>query len=162
MAILKIVNTKGKYYDESSKEQVLRYILNPYKTPSGYIGSIGITGDNYAQEMNNVSVSFGKVDGVQLRHFIISFESWEVKDPKIAYIIGLDIARFLGREYQAVFSVHEDSEQLHIHLVVNSVSFIDGHRYKGTRAEFYALKNYINMVIGRFGIAPVRYISGKA
>jgi len=162
MAILKIVNTKGKYYDESSREQVLGYILNPYKTPNGYTGSIGITGDNYVQEMKDVSLNFGKVDGVQLRHFIISFESWEVKDPKNAYMIGCDIASFLGREYQAVFSVHEDAEQLHIHLVINSVSFIDGHRYRGTRAEFYGLKNYINMVIGRFGIAPVRYISGKA
>ena len=129
MSILKIVNTKGKYYDESSREQVLGYILNPYKTSGGYTGSIGITGENYVHEMNDVSVRFGKIDGVQLRHFIISFESWEVKDPKIAYMIGLDIARFLGREYQAVFSVYEDAEQLHIHLVINSVSFIDGHRY---------------------------------
>lgn len=85
MAILKIVNTKGKYYDENSREQVLGYILNHYKTPNGYIGSIGITGDNYVQEMKDVSLNFGKVDGVQLRHFIISFEGWEVKDPKIVY-----------------------------------------------------------------------------
>ncbi len=159
MAILKIANSIGKYYDNSSRESVVNYITNPDKTPDGYIGTVGLHSCEYAKEMDELADSYHKNTGVRLRHFVISFESWEVNNPSVAYQIGCDIVEYLGREYQAVFSVHQDTDQLHIHIVINAVSHVDGHRYRGTRGEFYGFKEWIDMVLSRYGIHRVRYLS---
>ncbi len=161
MAILKTANTKDKYFDNDSKKNVINYIVNEDKTPNNFIGSRGFKTDNYAEEMNNVSKKFNKTEGVQLRHFIVSFTPWEVCDPAVAYRIGNEICDYLGNEYQTVFAVHENTQELHLHIASNSVSYIDGHRYKGTRKEFYAMKNQINNILENYDIKPVKYISNK-
>ena len=161
MAILKTINTKGKYYDIDSKDIVVNYILKESKTLGGYTGASGINTENYAEEMKTVSEKFGKSDGVQLRHFVISFKQHEVSEPEVAWQIGNKISKFLGTEFQNVFSVHENTDQLHIHLVMNSVSFVDGHRYYGTRKEFYSMKNYTDKVLDDYGIGPMKYKSNK-
>lgn len=162
MAILKIANGIGKYYDNNSRESVVNYITNPYKTPDGYIGSLALAGNEYANEMDELAIKYGKNTGVRLRHFVISFESWEINNPSLAYQIGEEIVEYLGREYQTVFSVHQDTDQLHIHIVINAVSYLDGHRYQGTRGEFYGFKEWVDMVLKRYGINRVRYISNHA
>ena len=85
-----------------------------------------------------------------------------MNDPEVAYQIGQDVAEYLGREYKTVFSVHQDTDQLHIHMVTNAVSYLDGHRYRGTRGEFYGLKEWIDMVLKRYGINRVRYLSNHS
>ena len=70
MAILKTANTKGKYYEDHSKDDVIQYVLNPDKTRN-YYGSYGVNMNAPAESMNIVSAHFGKSQGVQLRHFII-------------------------------------------------------------------------------------------
>ena len=161
MAILKTANGTGKYYDDNSRASVINYILNPHKTPGNYTGTVGLLSYDYADEMEQTAISFNKNKGVKLRHFVIAFESYEVKDPLTAFQIAYRIAKYLGREYQTVFSVHEDTSQLHIHIVINSVSYIDGHRYRGTREEFYALRKYIDNILKHYGIGEIRYVSNK-
>ena len=73
MATIKSGTGKGKYCDSNAKADVIAYIANPSKTPHSYIGGYGVDFDNPASSMNAVSASFGKSNGVQLRHFIISF-----------------------------------------------------------------------------------------
>jgi len=98
---------------------------------------------------------------VQLRHFIVSFTPYEINRPELAYQIGNEICTQLGYEYQTVFGVHENTDELHLHIVTNSVSFIDGHRYKGDRKDFYQTKNHINSVLKKHNIRPVKYVSNK-
>ncbi len=38
MAQVKYVNQAGQYQDDSSKDQLISYMMNPLKTPSHYIG----------------------------------------------------------------------------------------------------------------------------
>lgn len=161
MAVLKIINSIGKYYDNNSREDVINYITNPYKTPGGYIGTYGLNTYEYSKEMDKVALSFNKDTGVRLRHFVIGFEGREAVNAALVYQIGYEISAYLGKEYQTVFSVHQDTEQLHIHIVINAVSYLDGHRYRGTKGEFYGFKSWIDSVLKRYGIYKVRYISNS-
>ena len=161
MAILKTANNKGKYFDENSKNDVVNYIIDKNKTLNGYIGSKGFLTQNYAKEMKENSEKFGKSTGVQVRHFIIGFENYEVRDTEMVYSIGKRICDYLGNQFQTVFGVHEDTGQLHLHFAMNSISYIDGHRYYGTRKEFYDMKGHINNILKTYDIEPVRYISNK-
>lgn len=143
MAMLKVLNKKGKYHDLDAREDLVRYIFNPLKTQSGFRGGI-IVGQDIIGSMNDVAIKFNKVNGVQLRHFILSFTPDELDDPEKANEIACQIIQFIGQEYQTIFAVHENAENLHIHFMFNSVSYRDGHRYRGTKKEYYDLVNFVN------------------
>lgn len=75
--------------------------------------------------------------------------------------IGFSILKLFAKEYQAVYAVHEDTANINIHIVVNSVSCVDGHRYYGKRKEFYALMDYLRKTLYRFGITKVEYVGNR-
>lgn len=131
MAILKTSNGRHKYFDDDSRKDVLDYILDPVKMPHGYCGKYTVDQENPHESMLLIAERYGKTFGVKLRHFIISFDPSELTDPKKAYDIALDIADFFIRDYQTVFAVHEDKDHLHIHFVINSISYVNGERYYG-------------------------------
>ena len=158
MAILKTANTKGKYYEDHSKDDVIQYVLNPDKARS-YYGSYGVNINAPAESMNIVSAHFGKSQGVQLRHFIISFYPDELNDPAIANEIAKEFMVFFSNDYQTIYAVHQDKPHLHIHIIINSVSYVDGHRYYGTRAEFKSMQKYMQNVLKKYGIPCLEYAS---
>lgn len=161
MPTLKILNGKGKYRNLDAKELVTEYILNPYKMKSGYCGGAGVDPQCPAESMELVSELYGKRDGVQIRHITLSFLRSELSDPAIVNDIACRLAQFIGREYQVIFGVHENTEQLHFHLAVNTVSYIDGHRCRGTKEEYYRLKNALLCILKDYGICSVKYVSSK-
>lgn len=158
MAILKTANTTGKYYEDHAKEDVINYILNPLKAKR-YVGAYGVNMECPAESMKHISEQFGKINGVQLRHFIISFYPNELIDSVIANEIAKQFMLFFANEYQVVYAVHEDKPHLHIHVVINSVSYVDGHRYYGTRAEFKFMQKYMQNVLKRYNVSRLEYAS---
>ena len=161
MAIFKTANGKGKYYDAESKEQVLKYVLNPYKMTHGYYGAYGVDTCDIVGSMNEVSKRFGKTEGVQLRHFILSFDDREVLSFKVVNEIAMKIAYRLGKEFQLIYAVHETQEHPHIHFVMNSVSYVDGHRYYGTKKEHHAMMDSIRRVLREYCIKELKYVSNS-
>lgn len=152
MAVLGSLNGEGKYKNEDAKELVAEYILDSRKTISGYIGGYAISPECPAQSMMLISEQFKKSHGVQLRHFVLAFSPYELTDPAIANEIGIRIAQLIGREYQVLYAVHENCDHLHIHIMANSVSYIDGHRYSGKHEEYSALKKGIHNILRDYGI----------
>lgn len=75
-------------------------------------------------------------------HYILSFDG-SVKDPEKVYEIGLEIMDEFFSEYQTIFAVHEDTDNLHIHFVFNSVSYVTGKKWCPNHREFYLLKKDI-------------------
>ena len=161
MATFKTANQKGKYFDRDAKADTIRYILNPAKAVHGFVGGVGVSPECPAESMELVSERFGKSEGVQLRHYIISFEPHELRKPEIANKIGQEIAVYIGREFQCVYAVHENKPHLHIHLVVNSVSYTDGHRWRGNKAEFYRLINSCRIILQQYNIYQLYYVSAN-
>ena len=142
MATLKVLNGKGKYHDLGAREDVARYICNPLKSSSGLIGGVGVTED-IVESMNDVAARFQKTNGVQLRHFVLSFSPDELDCPKCVFDFACYVAEFIGQEYQVIFAVHENTANLHIHFMFNSISYRDGHRYLGKKKEYYDLVNFV-------------------
>jgi len=157
MAVWKTASGKNKYFNEDAKELLTRYILRPDKVIHGYWDGIHIDLLAPAESMETISAQFGKTQGVQLRHFIISFDPEELNRPEIAFNIAQQAAVYIGRKYQAIYAVHEDKPHLHIHLVQNSVSYVDGQRYYGTRAEFYALQDELRRILRQYHIYTLIY-----
>lgn len=162
MATIKSGNGKGKYRDANAKADVIAYITNPIKTPHSYIGGYGVDFNDPAASMNAVSASFGKSNGVQLRHFIISFDPRELSDYVAANIIADRCAKYISNRYQVVYAVHEDKPHIHIHFVFNSVSYVDGCRYGGHYNEFYDMRKHFKWIMMNFGVCYLDYVSYEA
>ncbi len=161
MATLKTANGHGRYFDDAAKQDLINYIMNEAKTPSRFIGGVKVDANDIAGSMAAISERYGKSNGVQLRHFIISFSPGEVRSMDTVNEIAKEAVLFLGREYQTVYAVHENADHPHIHIVTNSVSYVDGHRYYGTRKEFKQFMSALRGIMRRHGIASLTYSSNR-
>ena len=158
MSKLKIANHRGKYRDPSARSDVIRYILRPDKAVHRYCGGIHVSPHSPADSMDQTALSFGKNNGVQLHHWILSFSPFECDIPQAANEVAKHLAAVIGQEYQVVYSVHEDRRHCHIHFVFNAVSWVDGHRYRGTRSEFFRFYNAFKAVLASYGIYRLDYV----
>lgn len=88
MAYLKIRHrqsagyTGAKYHDPNAIRDVLTYIFDPAKTPSGYIGGVAVDPRNAEHEMSALSAAWGQAKGTRLRHMILSFDKGELSRGK--------------------------------------------------------------------------------
>lgn len=152
MEVVKICNEKYKKSDDL--KNVIRYATDPEKT-YGLIGGLGVNPFNPQEmifQMQMIKRSFEK-EGYgrrQLRHFIVSFESEWMVSPKLALTIAYDIAKFYAGQYQISFGVHQDTDNVHIHFVQNTVSYLDGRMFSENWAELSKLKNYVQDVLGKY------------
>lgn len=158
MAILRTFNETGKYNDNDARKSVIEYILQPCKAKGDLYGYYNIYTECAHEEMENTANNFNKNNGIRLRHWIISFSKSEVASASIVYMIGEDVVKFF-KDYQVVYAVHSNTDNFHIHLVINSISFVDGSRYKGSKRDFYALNNHIKQVLSNYGIRYFRYVN---
>ena len=151
MAIVKII--EQKYYCENSICNLINYALDINKT-HGYIGAIGANAhepEAMIQQMMAVKTGFEKNKGYrQARHIVVSFEDREEVTPKIAYFIAYDIAHFYSNKYQICFGIHMNTDNIHIHLIQNTVSFTDGKLFSGAGCELCQFKQHVNNVIRKY------------
>ena len=87
--------------------------------------------------MQKTKKKFGKTGGVLGYHFIQSFVPGEVT-PEQAHEIGCEFARRLfGEDFEVVIGTHLDKAHPHNHIIVNSVSRTDGHKYHSSPESYY-------------------------
>ncbi len=149
MAFLKIVD--NKYVSDTAVSNLVYYISNTIKTLGIYMGGFGICElkdkEDVIYQFNKVKDFYGKNNGNRLRHFIVSFCGIEDFNPSQAYSVAMDIAKYYGMQYQVFFGVHMDKKHLHIHFMMNTVSYVNGKRYAEGKEDFYMLKKYVDDVI---------------
>ena len=100
MATIKFLNAAGKYDDPASRDDVIRYITQKHKTPSGYIGACGVDVPYAAKQMQEVSESFKKDNKIRIRHFVLSFYRNEQISPSKASV--LHTASILQRQQRCI------------------------------------------------------------
>ena len=120
-----LILVRNTYQDLPSLNRVLHYVLRGV-----CVGGYGINPSYAYEQMALVKKSYYKTDGVQLKHFILSFEGGELLDLDFEDLmkIGFNIGKHF-KEYQMVYGVHLDTKHAHIHFVMNTVSYVDGHKY---------------------------------
>lgn len=125
--------------EKTTLDTGITYAANPEKTEQLFFTSaINCESCETAfAEMQATKQRFGKLSGVVGYHFIQSFAPGEVT-PEQAHAIGMEFARRLfGDRYEVVIGTHLDKAHLHNHVVVNSVSFVDGKKYHSSPGSYY-------------------------
>ena len=136
----------------------LMYVTDEIKTVDGlYVGGRHIMDfDNATSEMMQVKEFYGKLDGRVAMHGIISL-SEEESDPRNAGKLMLLLNEFMERifsEHQVVYAVHTNTENLHVHFVVNTVG-LDGKKIHMDRS--FMKKTFeptLNQLAEKYGFTP--------
>lgn len=124
-----------------SLREAVGYALNRDKTEQDLFESaIGCTLETAFADMRRVKKMWHKEDEVQGFHLVQSFAPGE-STPEQAHQIGLELAEnLLDGRFQAVIATHLNTGHLHNHIVWNSVSIVDGKKYRSNA------KTYITQV----------------
>lgn len=131
--------TNEELFQDLHKE--INYIANDIKTEEKlYVSGINCDSKTAKQEFVKVKKRFNKVGGITVFHAIQSFKENEVT-PEEAHKIGKQLAREMwGDKFQVVVATHLNTNHLHNHFVINSVSFIDGYKYHATSTSYAKLR----------------------
>ena len=120
--------------------QTLHYAENDAKTKlnesAQLVTGIHCRADHAWEDMRAVQKRFGKTDGVVALHAYQSFREGEVT-PEQCHEIGVALARKVwGKRFQVLVATHMNTDNLHNHFVINSVSYVDGKKYEQRRSQY--------------------------
>ena len=165
MAISKILHMKdsGNSFHARHLKRALDYVMNPEKTQRGrLVGAINCQADMAFEQMMDTKKQFGKTDKRQGYHIILSFKEDEVEPDRAFEITQKFVAEYLGDAYEAVFVVHDNTDHVHSHIVFNSVSFVDGKKYryeKGDWAKY--IQPITNKLCQEYGLSIIDVEDGS-
>lgn len=94
--------------------------------------------ENWAKEMEETAIFFGKNDGVKYHQIILSSDPSQIPPPNIKTVhqAGVDVAKiFADKGFQVAVETHNDTEQIHDHIIVGAVNIEDGHKIQISKAK---------------------------
>lgn len=141
MCIVKVVNDSFTNCECIFRLTNYALVGKPYKRIR-YYGGYNVVLSRADEEIVLVKQYFQKTDKRLMRHFTVSFD--DETSAYDAWILSWRIAAYYADRYQIVFGVHEDTDNLHIHFVMNTVSFVDGLKYSGGTGDLFRFTNYVN------------------
>lgn len=149
MPVFKAVN---KVYQKGSDfRNLVLYAANGKTGGENECGAQGVLlgdADSMYSQMEDVKKYFRKEDNRQALHYVLSFSMEEMKYIGTGEVleIGYHVAGYFFTGWQTVFWVHDDTDNLHIHFVVNGTSYEDGRAFDMGPAGLQEIKQYVNVL----------------
>lgn len=154
--------TKNDYSEYGMDEfdsirHVMTYETNPDKTEKQfYTTGINCEVKDAVKQMQFVKIFYGKENGILAFHAYQSFNEGEVT-PKIAHEIGVKLANEMwGDRFQVVVSTHLNTQHIHNHFVINSVSFKDGKKYYSNLTNTALLRKISDEICEEYGLSVLK------
>lgn len=148
MAIIFVNEEKSiSYNTENDIRGLIRYMMNPDKTmfdekrPGHMIGDFAgcsvmwgtremeLDSEHVANRMIANNRAHGKTEGNLIKHRVISFHELDYIMPNEANELAAYLAKAYGESYITAYAVHVDTCNIHIHLAVNTIGWLDGKRF---------------------------------
>ena len=157
--------TTAKEYLDEDLYAAIRYVENDNKTDhTAFVTGINCSKHNAYHEMVAVKRRFGERGKNIAYHGYQSFAEGEVT-PEEAHQIGVETARKMwGAKYQVVVTTHLNTDNIHNHFVINSVSFTDGKKFRnsiGDRLELRKISDAICAERSKSVIESHKFYSNK-
>ncbi len=166
MAISKILHIGdcGAGYSGKHLRQSMNYIMELQKTGNGkWVAGLNCQTEDAYGQMRRTKKDFDKTDKRQGYHIIISFTEGEVDEETAFSIIGRFAEEYLGKDYEAVYAVHNNTSHIHGHIIFNSVSFRDGKKYRYEKGEWEKrMQPITNRLCEEYGLSTIELSGDKA
>lgn len=161
---------------KNNLKQSINYIINPEKTLNEdygktnynylegrtdynfknekvrYVSCLNCNDDNPFDDMKDTKVYYNKNDGVLAYHGYQSFKEGEVT-ADIAHEIGVKFAEEMFKDYEVVVATHQNTNHIHNHFIINSVSFKTGKKYNNNRTNLAKLRQISDSLCEEYGLS---------
>ena len=134
---------------------VTRYVSQEEKTlweERQLVTGWNCTAQSACTEMRLTKERYRKTDGRQYYHFVQSFGEEDSLTPQEAHAIALELAQREFPNFEVLVATHIDTDHLHSHLVVNSVSFQDGKKLHQSAADLQAHRMASDVICAAHGL----------
>ena len=142
---------------KSRLDRLINYAINGEKTENKlYVSGINCMPDTAFYEMQNVKKQFFKTKGIECFHGYQSFATGEVT-PEQAQKIGVALAQQVwGNKFQVIISTHLNTDNIHNHFVLNSVSLVDGKRFCNTKKDYALMRITSDKLCEEYGLSVLK------
>lgn len=166
MAITKLGHMKESSRGNPGKhlKNAIHYILNPDKTEKMVLtgGNSGYTPDEIYQTFLRTKQLYEKPYGRQGYHYIISFKPGEASEEQVYKLMKRWCEEYLKDNYDYVFALHNDHEHIHGHVIFNSVSRIDGYKYRYKKDDWKkTIQPVTDQLCEQMGLPKLTYTEEK-
>ena len=157
--------TRNRGFSEADRQalaDIIAYAADEKKTEKQYF-TTGINCDveNAREQFNITKLSFNKTGGIVCGHCMQSFDGYEVT-PEEAHEIGVQMAKELwGDRFQIVVATHLNTNNVHNHIVFNSVSFVDGKRFHFCTEETMRIRAVSDRICRERNLSIIEHPEGK-
>ena len=122
---------KEKKQHLSAMRGVMRYCMHHTKTwdeqsQQFLISGVNCSGANSILEFETTKAAHGKLDGTNFYQYVQSFADWENITPQQAHEVAKEFAVRAWPGMEVLVTTHCDTDNVHTHFVINSVSFETG------------------------------------
>lgn len=149
-----ITTYDGNDMPVNSIDNVIKYTTRDEATGTEegrYVSTLNCSYEYAYEEFLLVKEKYAKTDKILVHHGYQSFKPGEVT-PEEAHMIGVELAKILwGDRFQVVVTTHLDKAHLHNHFVVNSVSYIDGMKFKANRETYFRMRQESDELCRMYG-----------
>ena len=105
-----------------------------------FVSALNCDESNPYSDMVATKKIYDKTDGIIGFHAYQSFKEGEVT-PDIAHEIGVKLAQEMWNDYEVVIATHQNTNHIHNHFIINSVSFKTGIKYNNNKTNYAKLRN---------------------
>lgn len=157
--------TRNRGFSEADRQalaDIIAYAADEKKTEKQYF-TTGINCDveNAREQFNITKLSFNKAGGIVCGHCMQSFDGYEVT-PEEAHEIGVQMSKELwGDRFQIVVATHLNTNNVHNHIVFNSVSFVDGKRFHFCTEETMRIRAVSDRICRERNLSVIEHPEGK-
>ena len=155
--------------DLHSIEELVTYAANDFKTEERkFVSVLNCLSESTATDeflktkryWETVSQR-SKTSGRLCYHAIQSFKPGET-DPETAHKIGVELARELwGDRFQVVIATHLNTNHLHNHFVINSVSYLDGKKFHSGSEDLARLRDVSDRLCAEHKLSVIKNPEGR-
>ena len=134
------------------------YILRKEDTKNGaLVGALNCSLQHPYEQMKRTKALFHKEKKRQGYHIILSFQEGEITPERALDFMAEFANAYIGKAYEAVYSVHDNTEHVHGHLIFNSVSFLDGKKFRYEKGDWAKYMQPItNGLCENYGLSTIK------
>lgn len=153
-----IINPEKTLNKDYGNEELYSYLEEPIKDYNFkqekicYVSCLNCDEDNPYDDMEFTKERFRKKDGVLAYHGYQSFKEGEVT-PDIAHEIGVKFAGEMFKDYEVVVATHQNTNHIHNHFIINSVSFKSGKKYNNNLTNISKIRHISDSLCSEYGLS---------
>ena len=156
---------KEKRQHLSAMRGEMRYCMHETKTwdkqsQQFLVSGVNCSGANSILEFETTKAAHGKLDGTNFYHYVQSFADWENITPQQAHEVAKEFAALAWPGMEVLVTTHCDTDNVHTHFVINSVSYETGLKLRQNPTTLKSLRMVSDEICQAHGFGVLKPYQG--